>query len=279
MEIWYLAVAVMLTVMLNAKARWLRASGTLIAALCLAMIALSIVLAHLDGTFAAIQTDAPLIRRWTPAILSIQGGMASAAAMFLCWAAWKQALRPVVSQLDSQNSPISFGAASRGFHWVTAVLMFSLVPIGLFVTVLPAAHPERAGFVSAHHSLGLTVLILVAARVMWLRASPAPIAEANTVEWRRRAARAVHLVFYVLLFAFPLTGYVVSAARPEPIVFYGVALPVIMQPNETVAATAGLAHAWVLPILFYSAVALHLAAVGQRHFIDGQNTAIRRMVR
>jgi cytochrome b561 len=279
MEVWYLAVAVMLTVMLNAKTRWLRASGTFIAAFCLAMIVLSIVLAHLDGTFAAIEPDAPLIRRWTPAMLSIQAAVASAAAMFLCWAAWKQALRPVVSQLAPQNSPTSYGAVSRGFHWVTAILMLSLVPIGLFVTALSAAHPERAGFVAAHQSLGLTVLILVAARVVWLCASPAPVAEAYTAEWRRRAARAVHIVFYALLFAFPLTGYVVSAANPEPIVLYGVAVPVIKQPSEIVAATAGFAHTWVLPVLFYSAVALHLAAVGERHFIDGRNAAIRRMVR
>jgi cytochrome b561 len=114
---------------------------------------------------------------------------------------------------------------------------------------------------------------------VWLRASAAPIAEVHTAIWPRHAARAAHLVFYTLLFAFPLTGYVVSAARPETIVFYGVALPVIMQPSETVAAISGLAHTWLLPVVFHSAIALHLAAVGQRHFIDGQSAAIRRMVR
>lgn len=279
MEVWYLTVAVTLAVMLNAKSRWLRVTGTLIAALCLMMIVLSIGLAHFDGTFTAIPADAPLIRRWTPAILTIQAVIASSAAIFLCWAAWKQALRPVTSQLLSRNSSTSFGSVSRGLHWVTAILMFCLVPIGLFMTVLPVEHPERAGFVAAHYALGLTVLALVTARVLWLRASPVPPAPADIAPWQRHTAKAVHLVFYAVLIAFPLTGYVVSAARPEPILFFGVAVPALIKPSETVAVIFGLAHSWVLPAAFYSAIALHLSAVARHHFLDGRTTAVRRMLR
>lgn len=67
--------------------------------------------------------------------------------------------------LPLRDETARFGKASRGFRWVSAVLMFCLVPIGLFMAILSASVRERAGFVAAHQSLGLTVLVLVIGRI------------------------------------------------------------------------------------------------------------------
>ncbi len=279
LAVWYLSVTFLLATALNTKPRWLRAVGTLTAGVCLAMIALSIFLANIDGTFAAITADASLIKQLTPVILNVQAAIASGAALFLFWAAWRQARRPVTSGLPAANSPSGYGSVSRTLHWSIAMLMFCLIPIGLFMTVLPIENPERASFVAAHQSLGLTLLALVVLRVIWLLINPPPRAKADTAVWQNRVAGGVHLTLYAMLIAFPLTGYVLSVAASDPLSFYGAVLPRSMSPGETATAVSRLAHNWALPFLFYGAVILHAGAVVKRHFVEGRKADVRRMLR
>jgi cytochrome b561 len=275
MAIGYLVLAIVLAITLNAHASWLRVTGTIIAALGLVMMVLSIALADLDGTFAAVPASAPMIHRITPAILNMQAVIATIAIIFLLWSAWMQARRPVALALPLHNDDSQFGKASRGFHWVIAVLMFCLVPIGLFMAILPEGAPERAGFVGAHQSLGLTVLLLVIGRLGWLIVSPPPSALAALTPIERRASRAVHLGLYVALLAFPISGFLLS--QGPSIDFYGWA---IKAGGETGVSEIALAvHGWVMPILFYAMLVLHIGAVLKRHFGDHDKPAVRRMLR
>lgn len=275
MAIGYLVLAIVLAITLNAQARWLRVAGTLIAALGLVMMVLSIVLANLDGTFAAVPASGPLLYRITPAVLNVQAVIATIAIVFLVWSAWMQMQRRVEVALPLRNEDSKFGKASRGFHWVIAVLMFCLVPIGLFMAILPEGAPERAGFVAAHQSLGLTVLLLVIGRIGWLIFSPPPPPLAALTPTERRASRAVHLGLYVVLLVFPISGYLISqGARID---FYGW---VIIPMDETGLSDLALAiHGWVMPILFYAILVLHIGAVLKRHFAERDKLAVRRMLR
>lgn len=271
----YLALAIVLAFTLNARLRWLRVAGTALAALGLVMMVLSIALADFDGTFAAVPSGASAIHRITPAILNVQAVIAIVAILFLAWSAWIQAKRPLAVPLPVRNDATQFGKASRGFHWVIAVLMFCLVPIGLFMAILPAASPERAGFVGAHQSLGLTVLVLAIGRIGWLIASPAPPSLSGLTDAERRAAHAVHILLYVALLAFPVSGYLISQA--SSVDFYGLAIPSI---DRAAPVGVGLAvHDWLLPSLFYAVLLLHLGAVLKRHFGDREKFAVRRMLR
>jgi cytochrome b561 len=233
------------------------------------------VLADLDGTFAVVPASDPLIHRITPTVLNVQAVIAMIAILFLTWSAWTQARRPVAIALPLRNDERQFGKVSRGFHWVIAVLMFCLVPIGLFMAILPGSLPERAGFVGAHQSLGLTVLLLVIGRIGWLIASPSPPSMVSLTPLERRASRAVHLGLYLALLAFPVSGFLLNqGARID---FYGWA---IMPVGETgLSDVARAVHGWVMPILFYAMLMLHICAVLKRHFADGERSAVRRMLR
>jgi hypothetical protein len=87
--------------------------------------------------------------------------VAIAAIVFLSWAAWRQLYRPPPAGLTWRNTSSSFGRVSRAKHWATATLVLRLFPIGLFMQTLPATSPDRAEFVSAHETLGVTVLASV----------------------------------------------------------------------------------------------------------------------
>jgi cytochrome b561 len=275
----YLVLAVVLTVTLNAENRWFRVAGTTLVALGLAMMVLSIVLANLDGTFAAIPATAPLIDRLKPLILNAQAAIASVAILFLSWSASHQARRNQTAPLPLRNTEVGFGRVSRYFHWVIAVLMFCLVPIGLFMAILPTDHPERASFVAAHQALGMTVLVLVALRLLWLLVNPQPPPRSDMAAWELRASHTVHRLLYLMLLLFPISGYLVTASTDTSIDLYGFGIPTIGRPGEGVSSISALLHSWILPILFYGAIAVHAGAVLKHHFANGGSDAVRRMLR
>ena len=69
---------------------------------------------------------------------------------------------------------------------------------------------QPGGQVSLHFSLGVLILGITAARVLWHLPVGAPAPAANLPRWQHRAAQALHTILYVLLFA------LVSAAGPTP---------------------------------------------------------------
>jgi len=275
----YLILAVFLAFTLNQSSRIIRALGTLTAALALALIAWSIILANLDGTFAAIPAQAPLADRIKPYVLNTQAAIAAVAALFLLWAVWAQGVRRVVEKLPLRNTPTAFGRVSRYAHWVIGTLILVLLPMGLFTSVLAPDHPERSVFMATHQALGLTVLLLVVLRMLWLGQSPAPPMGADGPSWQRQWARATHLGLYALMLGFPVTGVLLTAWRGEVLDVYGWTVTGLLAPNAELAAAVAILHNLVLPAVFYLALIAHLGAVTKHHFGERRPQEVRRMLR
>ena len=275
----YLILAVFLAFTLNHSSRILRALGTLTAALALAMIAWSIILANLDGTFAAIPADGQLAERIKPFVLNTQAAIAAIAALFLLWAVWAQGMRRVVEKLPLRNTPTAFGRVSRYAHWVIGTLILILLPMGLFTSVLADDHPERGVFMATHQALGLTVLLLVVLRLLWLRQSPAPPMRGDLQPWQRQLARTMHVGLYGLMLGFPVTGILLTAWRGDPLDIYGWSVTGLLAPNVQLAAFMAVLHNLVLPAAFYLALVVHLGAVTKHHFGERRVHEVRRMLR
>jgi cytochrome b561 len=275
----YIILAVFLAVSLNQSSRIFRAAGTLTAALALVMIAWSIILANLDGTFAAIPADAGLADSIKPFVLNAQAGVASVAALFLIWATWAQGWRRVGDPLPLRNNDTVYGRVSRYAHWVIGTLILVLLPMGLFTSVLAPDHPERAEYMVTHQMLGLTVLLLVVLRVLWLVQSPAPPMRAGPQLWQRQLAKATHVGLYGLMLGFPVTGVLLTGWRGDELDIFGWSLSGLFAPNEQLAAVAGAFHNLVLPAVFYLAIFAHLGAVTKHHFADRRPLEVRRMLR
>jgi cytochrome b561 len=272
----YLILAVLLAATLNHANRFVRAAGTLLAAVGLAFIILSIWLADTDGTFAALP-DGLLNQR--AIVLNVQGGIATVAAVFLLWATWRQLRRRGVSPITWRNTGTAFGLVSRTAHWASATLILCMVPIGLFMVVLPPGAPGRDVFVAVHQTLGVTILALVLLRLLWIVRSPAPALPVDLQRWERRFARTLHGVLYTVILGLPITGLLLNLSQGGPIDIYGW---VVTRPAASVPGGAspwGVLHGQVLPLVFYVIIALHLAGVVKHHFVSGRTGDIRRMVR
>jgi cytochrome b561 len=274
----YFILALCLAVTLNLGNRFVRALGTVLAACSLFMMVYSIFLADIDGTFAHAAASGGLEGRLTPLVLNIQGAVGTAGILFLLWAAWRQWGRRGLARLPIMNGAV-FGLVSRYAHWVIAVIILTLIPMGMFMAVLPASSPDRAGFVATHESLGALVLVLVALRLAWLRRSPPPGFDGGLRPWERRLAHAVHIGLYSLILAFPLTGLLLGLSAGAPLPLFGFLVPALWPTSPAAAGVLAVLHNQLLPLLFYTVIFAHVGAVLKHHFVDGRVNDVRRMLR
>ncbi|MFZ5575588.1 MAG: cytochrome b [Pseudomonadota bacterium] len=152
-------------------------------------------------------------------------------------------------------------------HWGVALLILSAFPLGLYMVDLPLS-PDKLKLYSYHKWIGVTVFLLVAARLAWRLAHTPPPLPDGIAAWQRRASSAVHGALYVLMVAIPLSGWLMSSAKGFQTVWFGVIpLPdLLARDRELGDLLAGVHQA--LNYTLAALVILHVAAALKHHFIE-----------
>ncbi len=109
---------------------------------------------------------------------------------------------------------LRYGTVAMIFHWVIAALLIANIALGLYFADLPHSDPWKFELTQWHKSIGLTVLTLSILRLAWRLAHPAPPLPTGMYWGLRVAARASHYLFYFLIVAIPLTGWIMVSASP-----------------------------------------------------------------
>ncbi|WP_299894064.1 cytochrome b/b6 domain-containing protein [uncultured Ruegeria sp.] len=192
--------------------------------------------------------------------------------------------------MASTNSFSSYGSVAKTFHWLTALLIFTALPLGwiadnLAYAVLhaPTAPSEAeiaraARIFSLHKTVGVTVFFVALARIVWAftQTKPGLLNADNKPE--AFAAETVHWLLYGALVLVPLTGWVHHAATEgfAPILWpFGQNLPFV--PKSTIVAeVTGVLH-WLFMWTLVGALVLHVAGALKHHVIDKDST-LRRML-
>jgi cytochrome b561 len=66
---------------------------------------------------------------------------------------------PVSSDRNWAGDTRRYNRALIAIHWLTALLMFCIIPIGLTMTALPRTSPVRETWFTVHKSIGLIILV------------------------------------------------------------------------------------------------------------------------
>jgi len=162
-------------------------------------------------------------------------------------------------------------------HWLIALLIVAAFGLGLVMTDIPGLTPTKLKYYSWHKWLGVTVFALACARLLWRRVNAPPPPPATMPLWQVKAADAVHVLLYILLFAVPLSGYFYSLAAGVPVVYLGVLpLPVLIGPDPALKPILKTVH-YVLTMTLAAGVLAHAAAALKHHFID-RDDVLKRML-
>lgn len=187
-----------------------------------------------------------------------------------------------------RNTSSRYGSVAKSFHWLTALLILSLIPLGLVAQ--DHADAIRAGetgealiartafLFSLHKTLGLAVFFTALARIAWSLAQPKPGLLNGDRPVESWAAETVHWLLYGSLVAVPLSGWVHHAATSgfAPIWWpFGQTLPFVPQ-SETLAQLTGTLH-YLLQWVLVGAIVLHVAGALKHHVID-RDATLRRML-
>jgi len=139
----------------------------------------------------------------------------------------------------------------------------------LLVWAGDAAGDQARWFRDAHKSNGIILLVLTLVRIGWRLSHPVPALPQGTPAWQAFVARMTQVGFYILLLAFPLSGWAASSAVGREILIHGLfnwpLLPI--EGGREVAGRIMDIHrmaAWGLYVL----LALHVAGALKHHFID-----------
>lgn len=175
-----------------------------------------------------------------------------------------------------RNTSGRWGAISQLLHWLIVALIAIQAAMGLTGLMLPLGI-EKLAVLARHKSLGITILGLATLRLLWRWLNPTPPLPRNLKPYERFLAHFTHAALYVLLFAMPLTGWIMSSARGFPVSWFNLyQLPDLVPKSEALYDAMVTTHA-ALAIALALTVTLHIAAALKHHLVLKDDT-LRRML-
>ena len=113
-------------------------------------------------------------------------------------------------------------------HWVIALGVLTNIALA-WIWPLGDTHDSLAPYVrpmiDKHKAIGLTILGLAVLRLLWRASHRPPAFPLAYRPWERNLAHIVHWGLYFVIFAMPITGYVMDCAFKDaathPITWFG----------------------------------------------------------
>lgn len=184
-------------------------------------------------------------------------------------------------------SNTTYTSLTKTFHWLTALLIFAIIPLGVIAhdlagTIRSGTAPEGAIaqvtlLFSLHKTLGVVLFLTALLRIIWAFTHPKPAPLHPDRKLETLAAETVHWLLYGSLVIVPLSGWIHHAATTgfAPIWGpFGQSLPFVAK-DETVSAFFSALHN-VFSKVMIASILLHIAGALKHHFID-RDWTLRRM--
>lgn len=188
------------------------------------------------------------------------------------------------------NTPATYGAVTKTFHWLIALAILSMFPLGKIATdrahTLEMADPfpgeafvtQTLTLFSIHKTLGVLIFLTALARILWTFTRPRPGLLHPDRRAEAFAAHLVHGLLYGGMVIVPLSGWLHHAATTgyAPLWLpFGNDLPGVPKDPALADLFSEIHHLGVLVLGL--AVLLHVAGALKHHVIDRDGT-LRRML-
>ena len=171
-----------------------------------------------------------------------------------------------------------YTTTAKALHWGIALLIFGMLGLGVYMTDL-ALSPAKLQVYAWHKWTGVTVFALVALRLLWRLIHRPPALPGHVGRIERFVAHAGHHLLYVLMFAIPLSGWLMSSAKGVQTVWFGVLpIPDLLARDKALGELLQTVH-MSLNLCLVVLVLGHVGAALKHHFVDKDEVLARMLPR
>ena len=163
----------------------------------------------------------------------------------------------------------------RILHHIIAILIITLLAVGLYMTSLDKQDANRSLLYTMHKTFGWFVLWLVVIR-FFVKMSKRPHFEHMPQPWHTLAHMG-HRILYMLMFIMPISGWLMSSAAGKNVILFGLpalTIPNIISVDKELAGLFNQIHEYCAYILI-AAIIGHIFAALYHQFVHKNNLLSR----
>ncbi len=188
------------------------------------------------------------------------------------------------------NTSRSYGTVTKSFHWIIALLIFTVIPLGWVGNTLaydirnpdiPTTDADVARVAllfSIHKTIGVAIFFIALGRIIWALGQTKPGLLNADKKLEATAAEIAHWLLYGSLVAVPLSGWIHHAAATgfAPIWWPFSQNLFFVPKSQPVADFFGSLH-WVLVWVMIATLAAHIGGA-LKHFVIDRDFTLQRML-
>jgi len=170
----------------------------------------------------------------------------------------------------------AYSTTAKFFHWTAALLILTMVPMGLLMGRIPDG-PFKDNLFYFHKSIGVLILAVMTIRIIYRFAHGAPPPDPSLKRWEILASESVHWTLYIMLLLTPIVALRAYSAYGQPAPFFGIfEIPPFTAKDEHLSEQLFYIHGWMgwaVGALF----CMHIGAALQHYFIK-RDGVLQRML-
>jgi superoxide oxidase len=180
----------------------------------------------------------------------------------------------------TSTNTYKYGRSLIVLHWLMFFLFICVYVFIEFRVFFDKGMPERELMKALHFMFGLLILLLVSLRLLARGLSPRPPTDSSQSGYKflHIASQVGHLMLYAFMLGMPLMGWMVLSAAGKEIPFFGLVIPALIGPDETLSKQLKSLHETV-GSFGYVLIGLHIVAAFFHQFVLKDNLMARMRLR
>lgn len=168
--------------------------------------------------------------------------------------------------MQFRNTETRFGAVAQFFHWAIVALIITQYVLAQIFEDMPLGM-AKIKMIGNHKAVGMTILMLAVLRLIWRWMNPVPALPGTLKPYERRLAHISHILLYLLIFAIPISGWIMSSVANIPVSYFGLfSFPDLLGEDKSLVDPVKEVHE-ILNVILLVTVMVHVAAALKHHFI------------